>query len=203
MKFISRIKLGVLTSLITLFFVGCNTTNKIAQTNVKKPSSKGIASLKPKEIVILLGAKIWEGVSERQLENYRRVFGFGDTDNDGRHSKKEYIDNGRFMTPQARQGIFKASDTNNDGFVTLDEYVENRIITDEAKKIFNEMDANQNGILTALELLKTGKIKDNQLAKEIFSALDTNNNKELIIPEYLRIWGKWARNVTPQVQAAK
>ena len=107
------------------------------------------------------------------------------------------------MTPQARQGIFKASDTNNDGFVTLDEYVENRIITDEAKKIFNEMDANQNGILTALELLKTGKIKDNQLAKEIFSALDTNNNKELIIPEYLRIWGKWARNVTPQVQAAK
>ena len=203
MKFISKIKLGVLTSLITLFFVGCNTTNKIAQTNVKKPSSKGIASFKPKEIVILLGAKIWEGVSERQLENYRRVFGFGDTDNDGRHSKKEYIDNGRFMTPQARQGIFKASDTNNDGFVTLDEYVENRIITDEAKKIFNEMVANQNGILTALELLKTGKIKDNQLAKEIFSALDTNNNKELIIPEYLRIWGKWARNVTPQVQAAK
>ena len=203
MKFISRIKLGVLTSLITLFFVGCNTTNKIAQTNVKKPSSKSIVSLKPKEIVILLGAKIWEGASERQLENYHRIFSFGDTDNDGRHSRKEYIDNGRFMTPQARQGIFKASDTNNDGFVTLDEYVENRIITDEAKKIFNEMDANQNGILTALELLKTGKIKDNQLAKEIFSALDTNNNKELIIPEYLRIWGKWARNVTPQVQAAK
>ena len=43
------------------------------------------------------------------------------------------------MTPQTRQEIFKASDTNNDGFVTLDEYVENRIITDEAKKIFNEM----------------------------------------------------------------
>ena len=203
MKFISKIKLGVLTSLITLFFVGCNTTNKIAQTNVKKTSSKGIASLKPKEIVILLGAKIWQGVSERQLENYHRIFSFGDTDNDGRHSRKEYIDNGRFMTPLARQGIFKASDTNNDGFVTLDEYVENRIITDEAKKIFNEMDANQNGILTALELLKTGKIKDNQLAKEIFSALDTNNNKELIIPEYLRVWGKWARNVTLQVQAAK
>ena len=151
----------------------------------------------------MLGAKIWEGVSERQLENYHRIFSFGDTDNDGRHSRKEYIDNGRFMTPQARQEIFKASDTNNDGFVTLDEYVENRIITDEAKKIFNEMDANQNGILTALELLKTGKIKDNQLAKEIFSALDTNNNKELIIPEYLRVWGKWARNVTLQVQAAK
>ena len=91
----------------------------------------------------------------------------------------------------------------NDGFVTLDEYVENRIITDEAKKIFNEMDTNQNGILTVLEVLKTGKIKDNQLAKEIFSALDTNNNKELIIPEYLRVWGKWARNVTLQVQAAK
>ena len=89
MKFISKIKLEVLTSLITLFFVGCNTTKKIAQTNLKKPSSKGIASLEPKEIVILLGARIWEGVSERQLENYHRIFSFGDTDNDGRHSKKE------------------------------------------------------------------------------------------------------------------
>ena len=151
----------------------------------------------------MLRAKVWEGLSERQLENYHRIFSFGDTDNDGRHSRKEYIDNGRFMTTQARQGIFKASDTNNDGFVTLDEYVENRIITDEAKKIFNEIDANQNGILTALELLKTGKIKDNQLAKEIYSALDTNNNKKLIIPENLRVWGKWAGHVTLQVQEAK
>jgi hypothetical protein len=197
MKFISKIKVVVLTSLIALFFVGCNTTNKIAKKNLNQPSLIGIASLKPKEIVILLGARIWDGVSERQIENYRRVFGFGDTDKDGKHSKKEYIENGRYMTPQARQGIFNASDANNDGFVTQAEYVENRIITDEAKQIFNEMDADRNGKLTDLEFFKAGKIKDRNLAEEIFLALDTNGNKELIIPEYLRVWGKWARNVSP------
>ena len=101
------------------------------------------------------------------------------------------------MSLEARQGIFKASDTNNDEFVTQAEYVENRIITDEAKQLFNLMDTDQNGRLTALEFIKTGKVKDQQLAKEIFSALDTDGNKELIIPEYLRVWGKWARNISP------
>ena len=192
MKFINKITVVVLTTLIALFFTGCNTTNKIAKKNIKD-----ITSLKPKEIVILLGARIWDGVSERQIENYRRVFGFGDTDKDGRHSKKEYIENGRYMTPQARQGIFKASDANNDGFVTQSEYVENRIITDEAKRIFNEMDADQNGKLTDFEFFKAGKIKEQNLAEEIFLALDTNDDKELIIPEYLRVWGKWARNISP------
>ena len=196
MKFINNIKARILTSLATVLVVGCNTTTKILDTKGEQPRLEGIASLKPKEIVNLLGAKIWEDVNERQIENYRRVFGFGDTDKDGRHSKKEYIENGRYMTPKARQGIFRASDTNNDGFVTEAEYVENRIITDEAKQIFNEMDADRNGKLTDLEFFKAGKIKDRNLAEEIFLALDTNGNKELIIPEYLRVWGKWARNVS-------
>ncbi len=59
------------------------------------------------------------------------------------------------------------------------------------------MDADQNGKLTDIEFFKAEKIKDQQLAKEIFWVLDTNDNKELIIPEYLRVWGKWARNVSP------
>jgi hypothetical protein len=196
-KFINNIKARILTSLATVLVVGCNTTTKILDTKGEQPRLEGIASLKPKEIVNLLGAKIWEDVNERQIENYRRVFGFGDTDKDGRHSKKEYIENGRYMTPKARQGIFRASDTNNDGFVTEAEYVENRIITDEAKIIFDEMDADLNGKLTKFEFLNAGLIKNQQLAKEIFEALDTNNNGELIIPEYLRVWGKWARNISP------
>lgn len=197
MKFINNIKARILTSLATVLVVGCNTTTKILDTKGEQPRLAGIASLQPKEIVNLLGAKIWEDVNERQIENYRRVFGFGDTDKDGRHSKKEYIENGRYMTPKARQGIFRASDTNNDGFVTEAEYVENRIITDEAKIIFDEMDADLNRKLTKFEFLNAGLIKNQQLAKEIFEALDTNNNGELIIPEYLRVWGKWARNISP------
>ena len=163
MKFINNIKARILTSLATVLVVGCNTTTKILDTKGEQPRLAGIAALKPKEIVNLLGAKIWEDVNERQIENYRRVFGFGDTDKDGRHSKKEYIENGRYMTPKARQGIFRASDTNNDGFVTEAEYVENRIITDEAKIIFDEMDADLNGKLTKFEFLNAGLIK-NQLS---------------------------------------
>jgi hypothetical protein len=38
------------------------------------------------------------------------------------------------------------------------------------------------------------RIKDPKLAAAIFKALDTNGNGELVIPEYLRVWGKWARH---------
>ena len=61
---------------------------------------------------------------------YRRIFGFIDANGDGQLSKKEFIDDGRYLTRQARQGIFRASDSNGDGNVSEDEYIENRIITD-------------------------------------------------------------------------
>ncbi|MBS32969.1 MAG: hypothetical protein CMO68_00995 [Verrucomicrobiales bacterium] len=158
------------------------------------PVAKQIEGVSTREILQLFGAKGRHGGTERELANYRRVFGFTDADRDGRHSKKEYIENGAYLTPQSRQGIFQASDTNNDGFVSEAEYVENRLITDEAKLIFSEMDANRNNRLTAKELLASGKLKDKKLANGVFEALDTNGDGELIIPEYLRVWGRWARH---------
>ena len=98
------------------------------------------------------------------------------------------------MTPQARAGIFQASDSNKDDVVSEDEYVENRIITDEAKEIFSAMDSNKDNKLTAEELISSKKIADNELAGEIFKALDTNSDGSLVIPEYLRVWGVWARS---------
>ena len=91
--------------------------------------------------------------------------------------KKEYIDDGAYLTPQSRQGIFQASDTNNDGYVTESEYVENRLITDEAKLIFSEIDANSNNRLTAMEFLASGKLKIENWPKEFFKALDTNGDE--------------------------
>ena len=98
------------------------------------------------------------------------------------------------MTPQARAGIFQASDSNGDDVVSEDEYVENRIITDEAKEIFTAMDANKDSKLTAKELLASKKVADEALAGAIFKALDTNSDGALVIPEYLRVWGRWARS---------
>ena len=135
-----------------------------------------------------------EAATERQRANYRRVFGFLDANRDKRHSKKEYVENGRYMTRQARQGIFRASDSNQDGFVSEEEYVVNRIITDEAKEIFFKMDVNRDSRVTLEELVDNGKLKDPKLAKSVFQALDGNGDGELVIPEYLRVWGQWARS---------
>ena len=74
------------------------------------------------------------------------------------------------------------------------EYVENRIITDEAKKIFYQMDVNRDGRLTFKELAAARKFKDEKLGKAVFEALDSNGNEELVIAEYLRVWGRWARS---------
>ncbi|MFP6737951.1 MAG: EF-hand domain-containing protein [Planctomycetota bacterium] len=148
----------------------------------------------PQQILALFGFKGVKGASESRRANYRRSFGFTDTNRDGKHSRKEYVENGRYMTPQARAGIFQASDSNKDDVVSEDEYIDNRIITDEAKEIFSSMDGNKDNKLTAKELLSSKKIEDEQLAGEIFKALDTNSDGSLVIPEYLRVWGRWARS---------
>lgn len=189
----------------TLLSMGCATspaqeteeepTGVEAQAEEPGPSSAGeIGGVAPRQIIAMFGAELEEGVSERELAGYRRVFGFGDSDGDGRHSKKEYVDDGRYMTRQARQGIFGAADSDDDGFVTREEYVLNRAITDEAKRIYEEMDADGDGRLTAEELVGSGKLEDKELAEAVFKALDTNGDGALNIPEYLRVWGRWARS---------
>jgi Ca2+-binding EF-hand superfamily protein len=148
----------------------------------------------PKQILKLFAFQGVEAATDQQRASYRHVFGFLDADRDKRHSKKEYIENGRYMTPQARQGIFRAADSNQDGFVSEEEYVVNRIITDEAKEIFFKMDVNRDSRVTLKELLASGKLKDPTLAKTVFQALDGNGDGKLVIPEYLRVWGQWARS---------
>ena len=106
---------------------------------------------------------------------------------------KEYIEDGFYLTKQSRQGIFRASDSDGDGFVTEAEYVINRMITDEAKEIFHKLDTNKDNKLSAKEIIASGKFKDEKLAQAVFKALDVDGNKSLIIPEYLRVWGRWAR----------
>jgi len=147
-----------------------------------------------RQILILFEYKGVLALTDRQWSSYRRVFGFLDADRDGRHSKQEYIENGVHMNRQSRQGIFQASDSNRDGYVSEFEYVLNRIITDEAKEIFYKMDTDRDSRLTEKEIVASGKFKDEKLAKAVFKALDTNGDGKLIIPEYLRVWGRWARS---------
>ena len=146
-------------------------------------------------VLALLGAKMEQGLTKEQLSSYNRVFAFMDLDRDGRHSKVEFIDRGRYLTPFARRGIFNAADADQDGFVTRAEYLLNRIITDEAKSILQAMDDNDDGIIQRDEFLRCTfpTVEDPELARSAFKALDTNRDGELTTPEYLRVWGRWAR----------
>jgi Ca2+-binding EF-hand superfamily protein len=147
----------------------------------------------PQQILAMLGAKARNAITNQQLATYRRIFGFIDSNGDGQHSAQEFIEEGRYLTRQARQGIFRASDSSGDGIVSEDEYIDNRIITDEAKAMFVEMDANGDGKLTAEEVVNSGKINEKDLATAVFKSLDSDGNGELVVPEYLRVWGRWAR----------
>lgn len=153
-----------------------------------------IGGHEPQQILAMLGAKGRDAMTDRQLATYRRIFGFIDANGDGEHSEKESVDDGRYLTQQARQGIFQASDSNGDRIVSQEEYVDNRIITDEAKSIFAEMDANDDGKLTRKEFVASGILRDDDLAVTVFEALDSDGNNEIPVPEYLRVWGRWARS---------
>jgi len=139
------------------------------------------------------------GVGLQEIESYSRVFDFTDKDKDGKHSKVEYVDNGNYLNPQSRAGIFNASDNDRDGFVSRAEYVLNRIITDEAKRIVQAMDANKNGSVDRTEFIDQS-MTDKKLAAQVFIDLDTNGNGIIHIPEYLKVWGTWARYDRPSAE---
>ena len=42
--------------------------------------------------------------------------------------------------------------------------------------------------------MKDKELAGQVFAGQVFAALDTDDNGTLIIPEYLRVWGKWARS---------
>lgn len=169
----------------SLFLAVCVAATAVSVAG--EPKSPGTKALKQ------LGAQMEEGVTAKQLLSYEQHFDRVDADNDGRHSREEYIVNGQYMTRESRQGIFRAADGNGDGFVTRAEYALNRIITDEAKEIIQRMDVNRDGTVSRNEFLKSGVARDEQLSAEIFKALDTNQDGKLLIPEYLKVWGRWAR----------
>jgi len=142
-----------------------------------------------------LGAKLERGSEAGELESYASHFDRMDTNRDGKHTRVEYVDKGGYMTPQARAGIFRAADGNADGVVTKAEYVLNRVITDEAKAIVQGMDDDEDGLVERAEFVKHAAklLSDRELAEQVFAALDANADGGIPIPEYLRVWGQWAR----------
>ncbi len=171
----------------------------------KCPADKTtVGGVDVRDVLKMLGAKTVTGATNKELTSYAAIFDRLDADRDGRHSRKEYIEDGKHMTPQVRRGIFGAADNNGDDFVTRCEYVLNRIITDEAKGIVQRTDADRNGRIHKAEFVAGAPMADKRLAAAVFRALDSNGDGAITIPEYLRVWGGWARpNYKLQEQAVR
>ena len=190
------------TTKTVLLILACSASLCLQTTAKDAPRAAGrkcpadkvvIAGHNVLEILDMLGAERESGVGDDELMGYSRNFDRSDADRDGRHSKTEYVDNGPYMNPRVRRGIFGAADNNGDGFVTRVEYVLNRVITDEAKSIVQRTDADKDGKINRDEFVAGSGLADKALAAAVFDALDTNGDGTTTIPEYLRVWGGWAR----------
>ncbi|MCK4887531.1 MAG: EF-hand domain-containing protein [Planctomycetes bacterium] len=162
--------IAIFTSMLIFIISGCGKDNSVAPKNHR-------------QILAMMGAKGTEAASEQDIQQYKNIFGRMDADGDGQLTEEQYVKNSRHMNEMVRRKIFAATDRNKDGIATEAEYVNNRIITDEAKSIYEQMDKNNDGKLT----------KDEFKAKDVFDEFDMNADGMLTLPEYLRVWGNWAR----------
>ena len=161
-------------------------------TSESRPTSRvrqnNIGGKTPLQILAMLGAKGEAGGQPDKLEEYRRIFGFLDANDDGDLSTKEFIEDGRYMTRQARQGIFRASDANGDGVVSEQEYVTNRIITDEAKAIMAKMDEDGDGKFAREEFIGNSGLPED-LSNAVFERVRCRWQRRACDPRILACLG--------------
>ena len=143
------------------------------------------------EILEALGAKGAEGADPTAVDAYRSTFRRMDTNGDDIVTLEEYIASGHFGEEQAT-AIFEATDRDQNGEMTEEEYVENRIITDEAKLIFEDLDSNQDSTLLEAEFVENAPFEPD-VAAAVYGLFDSDGSGDVMVPEFLRVWGAWAR----------
>ena len=151
-------------------------------------------SLTPYQVMTYMKIKLEKGFTNKEILGFRKIVNRLDINKNGHLSLEEYSKNKHFRgNPRGIRGFFAAADTNQDGQMSADEYAWQRIITDEARKIFFAMDNNKDRRVSKSEFIEYGTIISKEIGKEVFDAFDTNKNGELVLPEYLRKWSSWSR----------
>ncbi|MGL1934145.1 MAG: hypothetical protein OCD01_03965 [Fibrobacterales bacterium] len=140
----------------------------------------------------IVGFKGVAGADDALKNSFTGVFGRLDSNGDNLIVLDEYIASPMF-DETAATGIYNATDRDKNGSITLEEYIENRIITDEAKLIFEEHDTDGDGFLTSEEWVASSNL-DEAIAVASFEAFDSDLNGQATTPEYLVVWGAWARS---------
>ena len=157
--------------------------------------SANAENLTPKQIMTHLQIKLEKGISAADLSGFRSIVQRLDLDGNGQLSLDEYSKNSHFRrNSRGTRGFFGAADMNKDGQMSANEYAWQRIITDEARKIYSAMDTDHDRRVTRNEFIQNTIVLNKSVAAQIFQKLDTNGNDELNLPEYLRNWSRWARS---------
>ena len=158
-------------------------------------SNSRAENLTPHQIMTHMKIKLGKGGSQKVLSEFRDIVRMLDLDNNGELNLHEYAKNPHFQgNPRGTRGFFGAADINRDGQMSLNEYAWQRIITDEARKIFFALDRDRSRHVSQNEFLQNKIISSKAIIEKIFIAFDTDGNGELSLPEYLRKWSLWARN---------
>ena len=147
----------------------------------------------PRKILRLMGAKIENSASPETLASYEAIFKRLDANADGWLTAKEFVEEGNYLSEQVRRAIFRVSDSDDDETVSQAEYVLNRVITDEAKTILQNMDRDKRDGVTEDEFMAGCSIEDKEVAAQVFHRFDADGDGMLVVPEFLRVWGQWAR----------
>ena len=152
-------------------------------------------NLSPRQIMDYMQIKLEKEFTQKDLVGFRKIVNKLDLDGNGSLSIEEYGKNPHFRgNPRGTQGFFRAADMDQDGQMSVNEYAWQRIITDEARKIYFAMDRNKDRRVSKPEFLDNKILRKRNIAESIFTAFDTDGNGELILPEYLRKWSRWARS---------
>lgn len=160
-------------------------------------------NLDPRDVMDLLGARGEAAFTPSQVAGFGAVFFRMDRNRDGRLSAEEYVGGSRHFAGNAAgaTGFIRASDADGDGHLSLEEYVQNRIITDEAKAIFTVIDSTTDWAsvpafrweMAEGAFVGSALFPDTGVAGAIFDAMDRDGNAVLTLPEYLVVYGQWAR----------
>ena len=160
------------------------------------------------EVMQIFGARGEESFTTQEISGMSRPFKYSDLNSDGYLTEDEYVGVSKHFRKNSRgaRGFLRASDNNRDGKVSHEEYIQNRIITDEAKdiyrKIIPETDWESIPVFRwSIEkdaFLSSPYFHERAKLNEIFIAMDRNADGHLSLPEYLMIYGKWARQALPE-----
>lgn len=63
---------------------------------------------------------------------------------------------------------------------------------EDARRIFQSLDADSDGKLTESEFRKSGRLSDAKLARAVYGSLDTDGDQRVEAPEFVLAWTKWA-----------